>query len=126
MEWFQPAAGGRQPRRPSNVKGIAPPGDNRTQQGCRTRLFFRFLAATSAHRYAPKSNLFLAVLHSHSFSLSRGAASIASIFFSVGLFTARLTRRTSNSFCPSRAASSSVASGLSHFSGSSRTTGMRS
>jgi hypothetical protein len=40
---------------------VALPGDNRTQQGCQTRLFFRFPAATSAHRYAPKSNLFSAV-----------------------------------------------------------------
>jgi hypothetical protein len=40
---------------------FASPGDNRTQQGCQTRLFFRFPAATSAHRYAPKSNLFSAV-----------------------------------------------------------------
>jgi len=46
-----------EPRRPSLVVMLAP-GDNRPQQGRRTQLFCRFLAATPTHRYAWTSNLF--------------------------------------------------------------------
>lgn len=49
------------------AKGKAGPGG----VGLRTRSFCRFLAATSAHRYAPKSNLFPACAPSNNHFLLR-------------------------------------------------------